>query len=172
MWFVSPISPSVSRGRKGAARTCCLRTGKGGRDLYLDVVGSSSLADTNVEAFAPGGAADRAVARKMSAYRDIMRVQSPSVVLRAFAFESLGGVHADALEFLARLQGRVNMAVLTSDDIVWYSVVRRVSMVIAKAEVGSYPLACRGGMVSPSGNCPARYEPVCMDVITFGERRL
>jgi hypothetical protein len=86
-----------------------------------------------VEAFAPGGAADGAVARKMSDHRDIMRAQPPSVVLRAFAFETLGGLHADALEVLARLQGRVNMAVLTCDNNVWFSVVRRVGMVIAKA---------------------------------------
>jgi hypothetical protein len=61
-----------------------------------------------------------AVAVKMSDYRDIMRAQPPSVVLRAFAFETLGDLHADALEVLARLQGRVNMAVLTCDDNVWF----------------------------------------------------
>jgi hypothetical protein len=72
----------------------------------------------------------------VSDYRDIMMAQPPSVVLRAFAFETLGGLHADALEVLTRLQARVNIAVLTCDDNVWFSVVRRVGVVIANA-VGS-----------------------------------
>jgi hypothetical protein len=38
-----------------------------------------------------------------------------------------------------------------------------------KLWAGNYPLACRGGRVSPSGNCPARLGSVCMDVIYFGK---
>jgi hypothetical protein len=40
----SPISLFVSPGRRGDDLTYCLRIGRRGRDLYLDVVGSSSLA--------------------------------------------------------------------------------------------------------------------------------
>jgi hypothetical protein len=54
-----------------------------------------------VEGFALGGAAAKAVAWKLSSYWDILRVQPPLVVLREFAFESLGGVHADAMEILS-----------------------------------------------------------------------
>jgi hypothetical protein len=46
------------------------------------------------------GPVDRAVAQKLSSYRDIVRGQPPSVVLTAFAFESLGELHADALEVM------------------------------------------------------------------------
>jgi hypothetical protein len=106
------------------------------RQLDLNVIPCiavcvSFLAGSNVEGFAPGGAAAREVARKLSSYRNILRVQPLSVVLRAFAFESLGVVHADAMEVLSRLQGRVNLAVLTNDDNIWLSVVRRISMAIA-----------------------------------------
>jgi hypothetical protein len=101
-----------------------------GRDLNLDVVGSSSLVGSDVEGLAPVGAAARAVARKLSSYRDILRVQPPSVVLRAYAFESFGCVHADGMEVLSRLQGRINLAVLTNDDNIWFSVVRRASIAI------------------------------------------
>jgi hypothetical protein len=63
----------------------------GGRDLYLDVNGSSSLGVLMWTGLPRGGAAAKAVARKLSSYRNILRVQPPSVVLRAFAYESLGG---------------------------------------------------------------------------------
>jgi hypothetical protein len=142
-------------GAEGRRPDLLLKEWEGGRDLYLDVVGSSPLAGTNVGAFAPSGGADGAVARKMSDYRDIMRAQPPSVVLRAFAFETLGGLHADALEVLTRLQGRVNMAVLTCDDNVWFLVVRRVGMVIAKAQGRQLSFRLQGWRGSPSGNCPA-----------------
>jgi hypothetical protein len=52
-----------------------------------------------------------------------------------------GVVHADAIEVLSRLQGRANLAVLSNDDNIWFSVVRRVSIVIAKAvgrQISSY----------------------------------
>jgi hypothetical protein len=58
-------------------------------------------------------------------------------------------VHADALEVLARLQGRVNMAVLINDDNVWFSGVRRVCMVIAKAGRQAVILSPAG-----VGGCP------------------
>jgi hypothetical protein len=104
-----------------------------GRDLFVDVVGSSPLAASNLGGFVPGGAASRAVLRKESSYRDILVVQPPSVAFTSFAFESLGGLHPDACAFLSRLQASANMAAVNHDDMVGYSVLRRVSFAIAKA---------------------------------------
>jgi hypothetical protein len=91
------------------------------------------LASSNLEGFVPGGAASRAVGRKENWYRDILRAQPPSVAYQSFGFETLGGIHGDGMALLARLQGVVNLAVLTHDDTVWFSLVRRVSLAIAKA---------------------------------------
>lgn len=47
----------------------------------------------------------RRLKKLLSSYRDTLRVQPPSVVSNAFAFEVLGGLHHDALVVLCRLQG-------------------------------------------------------------------
>jgi hypothetical protein len=83
--------------------------------------------------FEPGGASRKAVAGKERSYRDILRAQPPSVRYLSFSFESLGGLHPDAVGLLGRLQGGVNLSLLTHDDCVWFSVIRRVSFAIAKA---------------------------------------
>lgn len=61
------------------------------RDVYNDVVGSSSLARSNLEAFAPGEAALRAVA-----HNEILRAQPSLEMYKSFTFETLGGLHGDA----------------------------------------------------------------------------
>jgi hypothetical protein len=112
-----------------------LKDWEGGKDLYIDVVGSSPLAVSNMRGFEPGGASRKAVAGKERSYRDILRAQPPSVRFLSFFFESLGGLHPDAVGLLVRLQGGVNLSALTHDDCFWYSVmtIRRVSFAIAKA---------------------------------------
>lgn len=70
MRFVAPLPVRVF-GRRGDGLTCCLKIGRKGEIYTYYVVGSSSLAVSNVELFASGGVADRAVARKLSTYRDL-----------------------------------------------------------------------------------------------------
>jgi hypothetical protein len=72
------------------------------------------------------------VAGKETSNRNILRAQPPSVKYLSFSFESLGGLHPDAVGLLGRLQGGVNLAALTHDDCFWFSVLRRVSFAIAK----------------------------------------
>jgi hypothetical protein len=51
----------------------------------------------------------------------------------AFAFETFGGLHADALALLQRLQGLLNQAIIAQEDVEGYFVIRRVSFIIAAA---------------------------------------
>lgn len=70
---------------------------------------------------APGGGADSAVLVpwKLSSHRAVLGVQPPSVVLKASAFESSGGLHEDALH-IWRLcwnwKGEFIFPVLANDD--------------------------------------------------------
>eukprot|EP00884_Botryococcus_braunii_P007583 jgi/Botrbrau1/16826/Bobra.150_2s0051.1 len=108
----------------------------GGRDLYVDVVGTSPLAASNLAgggAFVPGGAAARAAAGKLASYWEVLLRQPPRVVFRPFAFETLGGVNSAAEEFLKRLQGMVNQAIVAHEDLVWFSMHRRITFAIARA---------------------------------------
>jgi hypothetical protein len=50
-----------------------LKDWEGGKDLFIDVVGSSPLAVSNFEGFVPGGASRRAVVQKEGTYRDTLR---------------------------------------------------------------------------------------------------
>jgi hypothetical protein len=102
-----------------------------GRDLYLDVVGTSPLALSYRESFTPGGA--RAAAQKVVSYREILRHQPARVILRPFAFDVFGGLHEEAVEFLSRLQGIVGQAQVSHEGLVWFSTVRRLSFTIARA---------------------------------------
>jgi hypothetical protein len=79
------------------------------------------------------GASRKAGAGKERSYRDILRAQPPSVMYLSFSFESLGGLHPDAVGLLVRLQGGVTLSALTHDDCFWFSVIRQVSFAIAKA---------------------------------------
>eukprot|EP00884_Botryococcus_braunii_P006632 jgi/Botrbrau1/15970/Bobra.0294s0008.1 len=109
---------------------------EGGRDLYIDVVGTSPLPPSYGRGgarFVPGGAGARAAAGKLASDREILLRQPPRLVFRPFSCETLGGLGDAAEELLSRLQGLVNQAVVAHEDLVWFSVQRRVSFVIARA---------------------------------------
>jgi hypothetical protein len=128
-----PHFPVRVPGAEGRRPDIVLRDWDEGRDLFVDVVGSSPLAVSHREAFVPGGSLTKAVTRKGVSYRDVLAAQPPSVLFQAFSFETLGGLHPEALALVGRLQGVLNLASCTHDDVVWHSVVRRVSFAIAKA---------------------------------------
>jgi hypothetical protein len=65
----------------------------------------------------------------------------------------------DAIEVLSRLQGMVKLAVLTDDDNIWFSVVRRVSMAIAIA-VGRQLSSCLPGWEGPGVPCAGMPDQV------------
>jgi hypothetical protein len=137
-------------GTEGRRPDLLLREWEGGKDLFVDVVGSSSLAASNLGRSVPGGPSIRAVVRNEASYRNVLRAQPPSIKYVSFAFEFLGVLDEDTLGLLGRLQGGVNLSALNHDACVWFSVVRLVSFAIAKA-VGrqlSSRLPCWGG---PSG---------------------
>jgi hypothetical protein len=67
---------------------------EGGRDLYIDVVGTSPLEPSygrGAAGFLPGGAGAWAAAGKLASYRAVLLRQPPRVVFRPFSFETLGG---------------------------------------------------------------------------------
>jgi hypothetical protein len=82
-----PSFPVQAPGAEGRRPDLLLKDWEGRKDLYVDVVGSSSLAVSNMEGFVPGGASRRAVARKKGSYRDVLRAQPPSVTYSSFSFE-------------------------------------------------------------------------------------
>jgi hypothetical protein len=82
--------------------------------------------------FVPGGAAARAAKDKQTRYAVLLSRQPP-VAFQAFAFETFGGLHADALALLQRLQGLLNQAIIAQEDVEGYFVMRRVSFIIAAA---------------------------------------
>ena len=110
-----------------------IRDWEHGRDLFVDVVGTSPLARSYRAGFVPGGAVAKAALHKMVAYMDVLRGQPPRVVFRPFAFDTLGGLHQEAIDLLARLQGIVGQVSLAHEDFVWYSIFQSVSFSIARA---------------------------------------
>ena len=62
-----------------------------------------------------------------------VRRLSQMPTFQAFAFETFGGLHADALALLKRLQGLLNQAIIAQEDVEGYFVHRRVSFIIAAA---------------------------------------
>jgi hypothetical protein len=68
-------------------------------DLFVDVLGSSSLAVSNMGRFAPGGPLS---ARKEASYPAVLPAQPLLVKYLPFELESLGGLHEDALGLLVR----------------------------------------------------------------------
>jgi hypothetical protein len=80
-----------------------------------------------------GGAAARAAKDKQTRYAVLLSRQQPPVAFQAFAFETFGGLHADALALLQRLQGLLNQAIIAQEDVEGYFVMRRVSFIIAAA---------------------------------------
>jgi hypothetical protein len=68
-----------------------------------------------------------------SAQKDQDSEEEEEEAFQAFAFETFGGLHADALALLQRLQGLLNQALIAQEDVEGYFVIRRVSFIIAAA---------------------------------------
>ncbi len=100
-----------------------IRDWEHGRDLFVDVVGTLPLAGSYRAGFVPGAAVAKAALHQLGVYRE---GQPPRVVFRPFAFDALGGLHQDAIDLLARLQGIVGQVSLVHEDFVWYSTFRLV----------------------------------------------
>jgi hypothetical protein len=47
----------------------------------------------------------------------VLARQQPPVAFQAFAFETFGGLHADALALLKRLQELLNQAIIAQEDV-------------------------------------------------------
>jgi hypothetical protein len=103
--------------------------------LFIDVVGTSPLASSYQEGFVllGGGGVARAAAHKMASYQEILSHQPPQVLLRRFAFDVFGGLHDDAVDLLARLQGIVGQGSVSHEGLEWYSTFRRLSFAVARA---------------------------------------
>ncbi len=65
------------------------------------------------------------------------------MALQAFAFETFGGLYADALALLKRLQGLLNQAIIAQEDVEGYFVLRWVSFIIAAYAAVGCQLAAR-----------------------------
>eukprot|EP00884_Botryococcus_braunii_P007134 jgi/Botrbrau1/16421/Bobra.0142s0020.1 len=128
-----PAFPTPVPGQERRRADLRLHAWEEGRDLYIDIVGSSPLTVANLLHFVPGGAAARAAQDKQTRYAVLLSRQQPPVAFQAFAFETLGGLHADALALLQRLQGLLNQAIIAQEDVEGYFVIRRVSFIIAAA---------------------------------------
>ena len=128
-----PAFPTPVPGQERRRADLRLHAWEEGRDLYLDIVGSSPLTVANLQHFRPGGAAVRAAEDKQARYAALLARQQPPVAFQAFSFETFGGLHEDALVLLKRLQGLLNQAILTQEDVEGYLVMRRVSFIIAAA---------------------------------------
>jgi hypothetical protein len=128
-----PAFPTPVPGQERRRADLRLHAWEEGRDLYIDIVGSSPLTVANLLHFVPGGAAARAAQDKQTRYAVLLSRQQPPVAFQAFAFETFGGLHADALALLQRLQGLLNQAIIAQEDVEGYFVIRRVSFIIAAA---------------------------------------
>jgi hypothetical protein len=134
MWFAKPDFPIRIPGAEGRCPDLLLRIWEEGRNLYNVVVGSSSLASSNVEVFAPGpgGAALRAVARNSSFQRRRPTVRFSVLRPRLWHTRHLplrlweGWYACDGSHARCGQLGR--FIYFAHEDRVWYSVVRRLSM--------------------------------------------
>eukprot|EP00884_Botryococcus_braunii_P006842 jgi/Botrbrau1/16159/Bobra.0309s0008.1 len=91
-----------------------------GRDLYFDIVGSSPLAVANMQHFCAGwGCCTRRSDNKQTRYAVLLSHQQPPVAFQAFSFETFGGLHADVLALLQRLQGLLNQAIIAQERCGW-----------------------------------------------------
>jgi hypothetical protein len=101
-----PVAPGAVRGRRA---DLLLPGWADGRDLYVDVTGASvtSLAALAAQRRgAPAGsAAAGAARRKWEAFRAFAGEQPEDVVFAPFAFETLGGLHEEAVALLERVRG-------------------------------------------------------------------
>jgi hypothetical protein len=128
-----PTFPTPVPGQERRRADLRLHAWEDGRDLYIDIVGSSPLTVANLQHFVPGGAAMRASQDKQTRYAILLSRQQPPVAFQAFSFETFGGLHSDALALLKRLQGLLNQAIIAHEDVEGYFVLRRVSFIIAAA---------------------------------------
>eukprot|EP00884_Botryococcus_braunii_P002895 jgi/Botrbrau1/12606/Bobra.0169s0133.1 len=128
-----PAFPTLVSGQERRRADLRLHAWEEGRDLYIDIVGSSPLTVANLLHFVPGGAAARAAQDKQTRYAVLLSRQQPPVAFQAFAFETFGGLHADALALLQRLQGLLNQAIIAQEGVEGYFVIRWVSFIIAAA---------------------------------------
>jgi hypothetical protein len=128
-----PSFPTPVPGQERRRADLRLHAWEDGRDLFLDIVGSSPLTTANLQNFVPGGAAERAAQDKITRYAQLLAAQRPPVAFQAFAFETFGGLHSDAFNLLKRLQGVLNQAMVAQEDVEGYLVVPRVSFIIAAA---------------------------------------
>ena len=128
-----PAFPTPVPGQERRRADLRLHAWEEGRDLYIDIVGSSPLTTANLQHFVPGGAAERAAQDKQTRYAVLLARQQPPVAFKAFAFETFGGLHSDAFALLKRLQGLLNQAIIAQEDVEGYFVIRRVSFIIAAA---------------------------------------
>jgi len=128
-----PSFPTPVPGQERRRADLRLHAWEDGRDLFLDIVGSSPLTTANLQNFVPGGAAERAAQDKLTRYAQLLAAQRPPVAFQAFAFETFGGLHSDAFNLLKRLQGVLNQAMVAQEDVEGYLVVPRVSFIIAAA---------------------------------------
>jgi hypothetical protein len=108
-----------------------------GRDLYVDVVGTSPLTRSYRSSFVPWGAVGRVAALKAASHRDTLPWQPPRVLskLRPFAFDVCGVLRTDSQDLLKRLQGVVSQASFVHEELIWYCAHRRVGFTIAEAVV-------------------------------------
>jgi hypothetical protein len=65
----------------------------------------------------PRQAYPRAAQDKQTRYAVLLSHQQPPVAFQASAFETFGGLHADALALLQRLQGFLNQAIIAQEDV-------------------------------------------------------
>jgi hypothetical protein len=86
-----PAFPTPVPGQERRRADLRLHAWEEGRDLYIDIVGSSPLTVANLLHFVPGGAAARAAQDKQTRYAVLLSRQQPPVAFQAFAFETFGG---------------------------------------------------------------------------------
>jgi hypothetical protein len=139
-----------------------------GRDLYVDVVGLSTLRPLlcRIAKTLCRGLWWRMLPpfeylqALVAWYREVLvwqpRAAPPPIVFKLFAFDVFGGLLALADELLKRLQCLVSLASVAYEGLVWFSAHRRVGFAVAHA-VGRQ-LASRlpwegfgGGMLAVAG---------------------
>jgi hypothetical protein len=136
-----PAFPTPVPGQERRRADLRLHAWEERRDLYIDIVCSSPLTVANLLHFVPGGAAARAAQDKQTRYAVLLSRQQPPVAFQAFAFETFGGLHADALAFLQRLQGLLNQPSVLKK--MWRDILSFVGSVslLRPLWVASWPLA-------------------------------
>jgi hypothetical protein len=84
-----PAFPTPVPGQERRRADLCLNAWEEGRDLYIDIVGSSPLTTVNLQHFVPGGAAELAAQDKQTRYAVLLARQQPPVAFKAFCFRNI-----------------------------------------------------------------------------------